>query len=92
MTRSRYGRHTERISSNYVHNISESLCSLIEELKVKLLDFSDRFDQSEDKLLQVSEIKKAEVTEQINKMIEHIRQLEEEFHSEIEEFKNNRLS
>jgi hypothetical protein len=43
MTRSRYGRHTERISSNYVHNISESLCSLIEELKtsvkLKNIDF-----------------------------------------------------
>ena len=44
MTRSRYGRHTERISSNYVHNISESLCSLIEELKtsvkLKNIDFN----------------------------------------------------
>ena len=69
----------------------ETLKSL-EDLKTKLLDFSDKFDQSEDKLLQVSQVKKNEVTEQINKMLEYIKQLEEEFHNEIEEFKNNRLS
>ena len=69
----------------------ETLKSL-EDLKIKLLDFSDKLDQSEEKLLHVSEIKKNEVTEQINKMMEYIRQLEEEFHNEIEEFKNNRLS
>lgn len=69
----------------------ETLKSL-EDLKAKLLDFSDKFDQSEDKLLQVSQVKRNEVTEQINKMLEYIKQLEEEFYSEIEEFKNNRLS
>ncbi len=33
MTRSRYGRHTERISSSYLPYTSESLCSLIDKLK-----------------------------------------------------------
>lgn len=37
-------------------------------------------------------MKKIEVSEQISKIIDHIRQLEEEFHTEIDEFKNNRLS
>ena len=49
-------------------------------------------DQSEEKLIHVSETKKTEVSDQIQKIIDHIRQLEEEFHNEIEEFKNNRLS
>ena len=69
----------------------ETLKSL-EDLKVKLLDFSDKFDQSEDKLLQITENKKIEVSEQISKVIEYIRHLEEEFHNEIDEFKNNRLA
>ena len=33
MARSRYGRHTERETSSYLPNISESLCLLVEELK-----------------------------------------------------------
>ena len=49
-------------------------------------------DQSEEKLVSLSEMKKIEVSEQISKIIDHIRQLEEEFHIEIDEFKNNRLS
>lgn len=63
----------------------------LEDLKVKLLDFSDKFDQSEEKLMRVTEIKKAEVSDQIQKLIDQIRQLEEDFHNEIEEFRNNRL-
>jgi hypothetical protein len=69
----------------------ETLKSL-EDLKVKLLDFSDKFDQSEEKLMRVTEIKKAEVSDQIQKLIDQIRQLEEDFHNEIDEFRNNRLS
>ncbi|CAF0708124.1 unnamed protein product [Brachionus calyciflorus] len=69
----------------------ETLKSL-EDLKLKLLDFSDKLDQSEEKLISLSEMKKIEVSEQISKIIEHIRLLEEEFHTEIDEFKNNRLS
>ena len=56
------------------------------------LSISDKLDQSEQKLYQVSEMKKREVSEQISRVIEQIRLLEEEFHNEIEEFKNNRLS
>ena len=37
-------------------------------------------------------MKKAEVSDQIQKLIDQIRQLEEDFHNEIEEFRNNRLS
>jgi vacuolar-type H+-ATPase subunit H len=47
---------------------------------------------SEERLLHVSELKKMEVSEQIVKIIDYIKQLEEEFHNEIDEFKNNRLS
>ncbi len=49
-------------------------------------------DQSEEKLMRVTEIKKAEVSDQIQKLIDQIRQLEEDFHNEIEEFRNNRLA
>lgn len=52
----------------------------------------DKLDQSEEKLFNLVEIKRNEVSEQISKIIDHIRMLEEEFHNEIEEFKNNRLS
>ena len=52
----------------------------------------DKFDQSENKLFKLCEIKKKEVSEQISKIIEHIRLLEEEFYNEIEEFKKNRLN
>jgi hypothetical protein len=69
----------------------ETLKSL-EELKTKLLDFSDKVDSSEEKLINLTELKKLEVSDQICKVIDQIRQLEEEFHNEIEEFKNNRLS
>ena len=69
----------------------ETLKSL-EDLKIKLLDFSDKLDQSEEKLIRVSEMKKAEVSDHIQKLIDQIRLLEEDFHNEIEEFKNNRLS
>lgn len=69
----------------------ETLKSL-EDLKSKLLDFSDKLDQSEEKLMRVTEIKKAEVSDQIQKLIDQIRQLEEDFHNEIEEFRNNRLA
>ena len=37
-------------------------------------------------------MKKLEVSEQISKLLEYVKQLEEEFHNEIDEFKNNRLS
>lgn len=33
MSRSRFGRHTQQLSSNYAPNISESLCALIDNLK-----------------------------------------------------------
>lgn len=69
----------------------ETLKSL-EDLKTKLLDFSDKLDQSEEKLMRVSETKKAEVSDHIQKLIDSIRLLEEDFHNEIEEFKNNRLA
>jgi hypothetical protein len=52
----------------------------------------DRLDQSEEKLLTLSEMKKVEVSNQIARVIDQIKQLEDEFHNEIEEFKNNRLS
>lgn len=64
----------------------------LEDLKMKLIDFSDKLDQSEEKLFTVSEQKKHEVSDQIQKLIDHIRQLEDDFHTEIDEFKNNRLS
>ena len=64
----------------------------LEDLKLKLLDFSDKLDQSEAKLYQVIETKKKEVSEQISKLIEQMHLLEEEFHNEIDEFRNNRLS
>lgn len=64
----------------------------LEDLKLKLLDFSDKLDCSEDKLYTVSNQKKNEVSDQIQKLIDQIRQLEDEFHNEIDEFKNNRLS
>jgi len=40
MARSRYGRHTERETSSYLPNISESLCFLVEELKTANLNSS----------------------------------------------------
>lgn len=43
-------------------------------------------------MISLSEMKKIEVSEQISKIIDHIRLLEEEFLTEIDEFKNNRLS
>ena len=63
----------------------------LEDLKLKLLDFSDKLDQSEEKLYTVSNQKKNEVSDQIQKLIDQIRLLEDDFHNEIEEFKNNRL-
>ena len=69
----------------------ETLKSL-EDLKAKLIDFSDKVNQSEEKLINLAELKKLEVSDQICKVIDQIKQLEEEFHREIDEFKNNRLS
>ena len=69
----------------------ETLRSL-EDLKVKLLDFSDKLDQSEKKLIKTCELKKKEVSEQISKVIERIRQIEDEFHMEIDDFKKSRLA
>jgi hypothetical protein len=51
----------------------------------------DKFDQSENKLFKICEIKKKEVSEQVSKIIEFIRLMEEDFYGEIEEFKKNRL-
>lgn len=65
---------------------------ICEKKKIDFILKLDRLDQSEEKLVTLSEMKKIEVSEQISKVIDHIRQLEEEFHNEIEEFKNNRLS
>merc|ERR1712127_880978 len=48
----------------------------LEDLKLKLLDFSDKLDCSEDKLYTVSNQKKNEVSDQIQKLIDQIRQLE----------------
>lgn len=49
MARSRYGRHTERESSSYFPNITESLSLLIDQLKLrfrqKLVDFDSLNDQ-----------------------------------------------
>lgn len=64
----------------------------LEDLKLKLLDFSDKLDQSEEKLYTISNQKKNEVSDQVQKLIDHIRQLEDDFHNEIDEFKNNRLA
>jgi hypothetical protein len=49
-------------------------------------------DQSEEKLFTVSNQKKREVSDQIQKLIDRIRELEDDFHNEIDEFKNNRLA
>ncbi len=53
---------------------------------------TDKLDLSEDKLFKLCENKKREVSEHVQKIIDHLRQLEDDLHSEIEEFKNNRLS
>ena len=53
---------------------------------------TDRFDQSEDKLVNLVEMKKIEVSQHIARVIDQLRQLEDEFHNEIDEFKNNRLA
>ena len=42
--------------------------------------------------MSLAEMKKIEVSQHISKVIDQIRQLEDEFHNEIEEFKNNRLA
>ena len=47
---------------------------------------------SEDKLYQLCENKKNDVNEHVTKIIDHLRQLEEDLHAEIDEFKNSRLS
>jgi hypothetical protein len=52
----------------------------------------DKLDKSEAKLINLCEQKKNLVSEQIGKLIDHIRQLEDDFYSEIDEFKNNRLA
>ena len=54
--------------------------------------FKDKLDQSEEKLFTVSNQKKREVSDQIQKLIDRIRELEDDFHNEIDEFKNNRLA
>ena len=64
----------------------------LEDLKLKLLDFSDKLDQSEDKLYTISHQKKDDVSDQIQKLIDQIRSLEYDFHNEIDEFRNNRLA
>lgn len=53
---------------------------------------SDKLDQSEEKLYTISNQKKREVSDQIQKLIDRIRELEDDFHNEIDEFKNNRLA
>jgi hypothetical protein len=52
----------------------------------------DKFDQSEEKLFQLIETKKKEVSDQITKLIDQIKYLEIDFYNEIDEFKNNRLA
>lgn len=47
---------------------------------------------SEEKLNKLCESKKRDVSEHLTKIIDHLGQLEEDLHSEIEDFKNNRLS
>jgi hypothetical protein len=64
----------------------------LEDLKLKLLDFSDKLDQSEEKLYTISNQKKNDVSDQIQKLIDQIRSLEYDFHNEIDEFRNNRLA
>jgi hypothetical protein len=49
-------------------------------------------DLSEDKLNKLCESKKRDVSEHLTKIIDHLGQLEEDLHGEIEEFRNNRLS
>ena len=59
---------------------------------IKTYSFKDKLDQSEEKLFTVSNQKKREVSDQIQKLIDRIRELEDDFHNEIDEFKNNRLA
>lgn len=42
--------------------------------------------------MNLTEMKKIEVSQHISRVIDQIRLLEDEFHNEIEEFKNNRLA
>jgi len=64
----------------------------LEELKTKLLDFSDKLDQSEDKLISACDVKKREVSDQVDKLVNYLRTLEDDLNQEIEDFKLNRIS
>jgi hypothetical protein len=66
-----------------------SFCGFLNEICVL---FQDKFDQSEQKLFQLIETKKKEVSDQITKLIDQIKYLEIDFYNEIDEFKNNRLA
>lgn len=51
----------------------------------------EKLDESEEKLVSLCETKKRDVSDQINKIIDYLKQLEDDLYTEIDEFKNNRL-
>jgi hypothetical protein len=60
--------------------------------KINALRFEEKLQQSEERLICLCESKKREVSIYVDKLIEKFRQMEDDLNSEIDDFKNNRLT